>query len=121
MRARALAFGLGIVGGLLLAVVPLIYIIYRNYFRPSYPTGDAATAFFNSYYPDPVIKRFACGNIIPTQGGSGATTPGLGFVRHQKIVTAKIEIDQEHWLPLMQALSVDEEGEFERRPGRRAG
>jgi hypothetical protein len=101
MRART--FGLGIICGLSLAVVPILSI---SYFRSVYPTPDTQSVFFRSYNPQALIQRFACGNVIAvSQGRSGSA--GRGFVSHQSSISAKIEIDEDHWIPLMQALALD--------------
>jgi hypothetical protein len=101
MRART--FGLGIICGLSLAVVPILSI---SYFRSVYPTPDTQSVFFRSYNPQALIQRFACGNVIAvSQGRSGSA--GTGFVSHQSSISAKIEIDEDHWIPLMQALALD--------------
>jgi hypothetical protein len=101
MRARA--FGLGTVCGLLVAAAAFAINIHQ---RVSLGP-DTESAFFKSYNPQPLIERFACGNIAPSfTGGEGSST-GVGFASHQRGITAYIEIDEDHWVPLMQALAAD--------------
>jgi hypothetical protein len=102
MRART--FGLGTVCGLLLAVVAYAVHIHQ----PPLPMGpDTESEFFKSYNPQPLIERFACGNIVASSSGGKGSSAGVGFVSHQRGITAYIEIDEDHWVPLMQALAAD--------------
>ena len=103
MRARA--FGLGIIAGLLLAVVPAIF---SSQFRWVYPTSDTESVFLKSYNPRALVQRFACGQIVPMWQGLGrGGSAGIGFVSHQGEIIADLEIDEDHWLPLMKALAAD--------------
>lgn len=101
MRARN--FGLGIVCGLLLAVVA--YAFHTHQPLPMGP--DTESEFFKGYNPQPLIERFACGNIVASSSGGNGNSAGVGFVSHQRGITAYIEIDEQHWVPLMQALAED--------------
>src|SRR5271169_6592305 len=102
MRARP--FALGISCGLLLAAVP---ITFMSYFRRLYPTSDTQSAFFRSYNPRAVIEKYACENIVATSSGGSGDSYGVGFVSHQRSTYASIEIDEQNWVPLMQALAAD--------------
>jgi hypothetical protein len=103
MRARA--FGLGIIAGLLLAVVP---VVFSSQFRWVYPTPDTESVFLKSYNPRALVPRFACGQIVPMWQGLGpGGSAGIGFVSHQGGIIADLEIDEDHWLPLMKALAAD--------------
>jgi hypothetical protein len=102
MRART--FGLGTVCGLLLGVVA--YAVHVH--QPPLPMGpDTESEFFKSYNPQPLIERFACGNIVQGSNGGKGSSFGVGFVSHHRGITAYIEIDEDHWVPLMQALAAD--------------
>jgi len=101
MRARI--FGLGTVCGLLLAAAAFAVHIHQ---QEVFPVGTESE-FFKSYNPQPLIERFACGNIVPSSTGGATDSAGTGFASHQRTITAYIEIDQDHWVPLMQALTAD--------------
>lgn len=99
---RGITLGLGI-GCAALAVMP---VILQS--RLVYPTEDTKSAFIKSYNPQALIQQFACGNIIPMSTfGGGSGSAGVGFSHHDLGGTAYIEIDEEHWVPLMQALAAD--------------
>jgi hypothetical protein len=68
---------------------------------------DTESEFFKSYNPQSLIERFACGNIVASSSGGKGSSAGVGFVSHQRGITAYIEIDEDHWVPLMQALAAD--------------
>ena len=102
MHARA--FAIGIVCGLSLAVVP---ITFMSYFRWLMPASDTQSTFFKSYNPQAVIEKCACGNIVDGSSGGGDTSHGVGFSSHTRDITANIEIDEENWVPLLQALAAD--------------
>jgi len=102
MRART--FGLGAVCGLLLAVVAYAGHVHQPHLRMD---PNTESEFFKSYNPQPLIERFACGNIVASSSGGTGISPGVGFVSYQRGITAYIEIDEHHWVPLMQALAAD--------------
>ena len=105
---RAKTFGLGIVCGLLLAVVPTALISqFRSLFLSVPPTRDTESAFFRNYNPRSLIESFSCGNIVMSQEGSHGGSAGVGFTSYQSGISANIEIDDKHWIPLMQALAWD--------------
>ncbi len=95
-------------GFLVVAVVIVVIVVaaaVQNSLTVSISTADTESAFFRSFTPDNVVKRFSCQSGMSLSGGSAGAE--IGYATHEKDFDQYFAIQANDWLPLITSLHED--------------